>query len=392
MKQETVVLIVGAGPAGIATSACLNLKNIPNLVLEKDDCCASLWRKRSYDRLKLHLANQFCELPYMSFPPNSPTFVSKKGFLEYLDSYITNFCVNPLYQRAVESAFFNCVDNKWHVKAMNVEKNIIENYVARFLVVATGENGEGFIPKIEGLDGFGGTIMHSSEYGKCKNFEGKDVLVVGCGNSGMEIAYDLSNWGAQTSIIVRSPVHILTKEIVQMGMSLLKYIPCNIVDKTVMILSRLIYGDLSVFGLHRPNKGPFYLKKATGRSPVIDVGTVDQIKTGKIKVLPSIKKIKGNYVEFADSKMERFDAMVFATGYKSTVTKWLKDDGVLFNENGMPKRRSPCHWKGEKNIYCAGFANAGLFGISSDAKNIAEDINTILIQTGGGAGDAYLNI
>lgn len=137
-----------------------------------------------------------------------------------------------------------------------------------------------------------------------------------------------------------------------MGMTLLKYIPCNIVDKTVMILSRLIYGDLSVFGLHRPNKGPFYLKKATGRSPVIDVGTVDQIKTGKIKVeglkisiiiiiiistfpdlminhfchqvLPSIKKIKGNYVEFADSKMERFDAMVFATGYKSTVTKWLK--------------------------------------------------------------------
>lgn len=209
MKQETVVLIVGAGPAGIATSACLNLKNIPNLVLEKDDCCASLWRKRSYDRLKLHLANQFCELPYMSFPPNSPTFVSKKGFLEYLDSYITNFSVNPLYQRAVESAFFNCVDGKWHVKAMNVEKNIIENYVARFLVVATGENGEGFIPKIEGLDGFGGTIMHSSEYGKCKNFEGKDVLVVGCGNSGMEIAYDLSNWGAQTSIIVRSPVSSL---------------------------------------------------------------------------------------------------------------------------------------------------------------------------------------
>ncbi|XP_059281251.1 probable indole-3-pyruvate monooxygenase YUCCA11 [Lycium ferocissimum] len=208
MKQETVVLIVGAGPAGIATSACLNLKNIPNIVLERDDSFASLWRK-SYDRLKLHFASQFCELPYMSFPPNSPTFMSKNSFLEYLGSYVSHFNVNPLYKRAVEFAFFDNVDCKWHVKAMNVQKNIVENYVARYLVVATGENSEGFIPKIEGLDGFGGKIMHSCEYRNGKSFEDKDVLVVGCGNSGMEIAYDLSNWGARTSIVVRSVVSFL---------------------------------------------------------------------------------------------------------------------------------------------------------------------------------------
>lgn len=209
MKQETIVLIVGAGSAGIATSACLNLKNIPNIVLEKDDSFASLWRKRTYDRLKLHLANQFCELPYMSFPPNSPTFASKNEFLEYLDAYVSHFDVNPLYQRVVETAFFDNVDDKWFVKAMNDEKNVVENYVARFLVVATGENSEGFVPKIEGLDGFGGKIMHSIEYENGKSFEEKDVLVVGCGNSGMEIAYDLSNSGARTSIVVRNPVSSL---------------------------------------------------------------------------------------------------------------------------------------------------------------------------------------
>ncbi|XP_059281751.1 LOW QUALITY PROTEIN: probable indole-3-pyruvate monooxygenase YUCCA11 [Lycium ferocissimum] len=380
MKQETVVLIVGAGPAGIATSACLNLKNIPNVILEKDESFASLWRKRSYDRLKLHLASQFCELPYMSFPPNSPTFVSKTGFIEYLDNYVSNFNVHPLYQRTVESAFLDNVDCKWHVKAMNIEKNIVENYVASFLVVATGENSEGFVPKIEGLDDFDGRIMHSSEYGNGKSFEEKDVLVVGCGNSGMEIAYDLSNWGARTFIVVRSPVHVLTKEMIQMGMFLLKYIPCNVVDQMVTLLSRLAYGDLSVFGLTRPNKGPFYLKKATGKSPVIDVGTLNKIKQEKIKVLPSIRKIEKNYVKLTDGKRKQFDALVFATGYKSTVTKWLKDDGLLFNENGKPKKGSPCHWKGEKGIYCVGFASLGLFGISSDAKNVAEDINRILMH------------
>ncbi|KAJ8541574.1 hypothetical protein K7X08_002390 [Anisodus acutangulus] len=380
MKHETIVLIVGAGPAGISTSACLNLKNIPNIVLERDDSFASLWKKRSYDRLKLHLASQFCELPYMSFPPNSPTFISKNDFLEYLETYVFHFNVNPLHQRDVESAIFDNADGKWHVKVMNVEKNVVEYYAAKFLVVATGENSEGFVPKIEGLDGFGGKIMHSSEYANGKSFEEKDVLVVGCGNSGMEIAYDLSNWGARTSIVVRSPVHVLTKEMVQVGMFLLKYIPCNIVDQMVMMLSKLTYGDLSVFGLKRPNKGPFYLKKITGKSPVIDVGTVDKIKQKQVKVLPSIKKIKGNYIKFIDGKRKRFDALIFATGYKSTVTKWLKDDGVLFNENGMPKKRSPSHWKGEKGIYCVGFASAGLFGISSDAKNVVEDISRILMH------------
>ncbi|MCD7467941.1 hypothetical protein HAX54_005647 [Datura stramonium] len=197
----------------------------------------------------------------MSFPPNSPTFVSKNEFLEYLDTYVFHFDVNPLYQRVVESAFFDNVDGKWHIKAMNVERNIVENYVVRFLVVATGENSEGFVPRIEGLNEFGGKIMHSIEYGNGKSFKKKDVLVVGCGNSGMEIAYDLANWGAQTSIVARS-----------------------------------------------------------------------------------------------------------------------SDDGAIFDENGMPKKRSSCHWKGEKGIYCVGFASAGLFGISSDAKNISEDINRILMH------------
>ncbi|XP_060179686.1 probable indole-3-pyruvate monooxygenase YUCCA11 isoform X2 [Lycium barbarum] len=283
----------------------------------------------------------------------------------------------------VKSAYFDNVDGKWHVKAMNVEKNVAEYYVARILVVATGENSEGFVPIIEGLDDFGGMIMHSSDYGNGKSFEEKEVLVVGCGNSGMEIAYDLSNWGARTSIIVHKPVHVLTKKMVHIGLLLLKYIPCDTVDKMMIMLSKLTYGDLSVFGINSPNKGPFYLKNASGRSPVIDVGTVDKIKEGKIKVLPSIKKIKKSYVEFTDGKRKRFDALIFATGYKSTVMKWLKDDGVLFNENGMPKKRSPYHWKGEKGIYCVGFASAGLFGISSDAKNIAEDIDRILMHVGG---------
>ncbi|KAJ0959374.1 putative indole-3-pyruvate monooxygenase [Helianthus annuus] len=77
----------------------------------------------------------------------------------------------------------------------------------------------------------------------------------------MEIAYDLCNWGAQTSVVVRSPIHVLNKELVQLGMYFLKYIRCTFVDKMVLMLSKLLYGDLGRFGIQRPLKGPFLLKK-----------------------------------------------------------------------------------------------------------------------------------
>lgn len=70
----------------------------------------------------------------------------------------------------------------------------------------------------------------------------------------------------------------------QLGMYLLKYLSCSFVDKIVLMFSKLLYGDLCKHGIQRPTKGPFYLKRETGRSPVIDVGTVARIKTGDIEV------------------------------------------------------------------------------------------------------------
>ncbi|XP_057730093.1 probable indole-3-pyruvate monooxygenase YUCCA11 [Arachis stenosperma] len=349
---KVLVVVEGAGPAGIATAGCLNKLRISNIVLERDDCPASLWRKRAYNRLKLHLGKDFCSLPHYPFPSDFPKFVPRVDFLRYIDSYITYFGIAINYNCSVDSAFIDQSSKKWRLLVTNNTSGADEIYEAEFLVVASGENSEEYIPNIQGLESYQGESMHCSKYLNGREMYKKNVLVFGCGNSGMEIAYDLSNWGAYTSIVVRSQVHYFIKEMVYAGMLMLKHFMVEKVDKMMVLMSKLKYENMFKY---------------------------EKIKKGKVKVYPGISSIKeGKLVKFVDGQHAYFDAIIFATGYKTNVLKWLKDYKNLFNENGMPKPSYPNHWKGEHGIYSAGFSKRGLEGISFDAMKIANDINFIL--------------
>ncbi|KAL1209196.1 putative indole-3-pyruvate monooxygenase YUCCA10 [Cardamine amara subsp. amara] len=377
--METVVVIVGAGPAGLSTSVCLNQQSIPNVILEKEDIYASLWKKRAYDRLKLHLAKEFCELPFMPHDRDVPTFMPKDLFVNYLDTYVARFNINPRYNRTVKFSTFDESNNKWRVEAENTVTGETEVYWSEFLVVATGENGEGNIPLVEGIDTFPGEIVHSSVYKSGRDFKGKNVLVVGGGNSGMEISFDLCNFGANSAVLSRTPRHVLTKELVRFGMSLLKYVSVTMVDTMVMTISRLVYGDLSKYGLFRPKQGPFATKLYTGKAPVIDVGTVQKIRDGEIQVINcGIGSIKGKTLTFENGLKQDFDAIVFATGYKSSVCNWLENYEFVMKKDGFPKNPMPKHWKGENNLYCTGFSRKGIAGAAEDAMSVADDIKSIL--------------
>ncbi|GJN07307.1 hypothetical protein PR202_ga25127 [Eleusine coracana subsp. coracana] len=104
---------------------------------------------------------------------DAPTYIPKDQFVKYLDKYIEDFNIRPRYRNRIESC--------------------------------NGENSAENIPMIPGLDSFPGETIHSSKYKSGASYSGQKVLVVGCGNSGMEIAYDLASHGANTSIVVRSP-------------------------------------------------------------------------------------------------------------------------------------------------------------------------------------------
>lgn len=193
-------IIVGAGPSGLAVSACLKENGVPSLILERSNCLASLWQQRSYNRLKLHLPKQFCELPMFGFPENFPKYPTKHQFISYLESYAEHFNIQPLFNQGVEKAEYDHSAGIWRVRTQDCE------YVCRWLIVATGENAEPFTPEIAGIERFDGAVVHTSGYKSGSDFRNQRVLVVGCGNSGMEVSLDLCRYNASPHLVVRNTV------------------------------------------------------------------------------------------------------------------------------------------------------------------------------------------
>ncbi|KAH0470570.1 hypothetical protein IEQ34_000293 [Dendrobium chrysotoxum] len=378
---STTVLIIGAGPSGLAVAACLTTKHIPVLILDRDDSTAPLWRYRTYDRLHLHLPKQYCQLPLLPYPPSSPTFLPCADFIRYLDDYVATFGLakHLKLSRRVDSAKFDWAAARWRVSAANLESGEVEEYEARFLVVATGENDEPVLPVgIIGLDQFKGETVHCQQYRTGKAYEGLDVLVVGSGNSGMEVACDLAENGARCAIVVRSQLHLVTKEIWIIALALMKVLPIKWADSIVLFLCYLCFGNTSKYGLHRPRKGPIYLKINSPTYPVVDAGTFSKIKSREIEVFPEISMIDGKNVIFKNGKLRSFDAIILATGYRSAIKRWLKDDDYLIGDDGLAKQKFPKHWKGNNGLYCAGLVRRGLYGSAEDATSIANDISLLL--------------
>lgn len=202
-------VIVGAGPSGLAVAASLKRQEVPYIILERANCIASLWQNRTYDRLKLHLPKQFCQLPNLPFPDDFPEYPTKYQFIQYLESYATHFDIQPKFNETVQSAKYDKRFGLWRVKTVS-RKGLLSScefeYICRWLVVATGENAEKVVPEFEGLEDFCGDVLHASDYKSGEMYRGKRVLVVGCGNSGMEVSLDLYNHDASPSMVVRSSV------------------------------------------------------------------------------------------------------------------------------------------------------------------------------------------
>ncbi|XP_062187606.1 probable indole-3-pyruvate monooxygenase YUCCA9 [Phragmites australis] len=371
-------IVVGAGPAGLSVAACLRARGVPSVVLDRADCVASLWQHRTYDRLCLHLPRHFCELPGMPFPNYYPLYPTKRQFVDYLEAYAARSGVEPRFNHAVTSARYDAAAGLWRVRAEDVVLGEVTEYIGRWLVVATGENAERIVPEFEGSEDFGGPVSHVSEYKSGEAYREKRVLVVGCGNSGMEVCLDLCDHNALPSMVIRDSVHVLPREMLgvatfSVAFFLLRFLPLWLVDRILVLLARLFLGDLEKLGIRRPSGGPLELKNTRGRTPVLDIGALARIRSGEIEVVPGVKRLFCGGAELVDGRHIAADAVILATGYHSNVPQWLKGND-FFTQEGYPRVPFPDGWKGESGLYSVGFTRRGLSGVSSDAIKVAQDI------------------
>ena len=327
------IVIIGAGPAGLATSASLHRAGLPHVVVERAPDVAASWRRR-YDRLRLHTLKKYSSLPFSTWPPETPRYPSRADVISYLERYAEENRIAPRF--GVDVLRVTHVADRFTVDTS------AGTLKPRFIVVATGYNGLANWPKFRGLDGFTGSVVHSEMYKNPRPYVGKRTLVVGCGNSGAEIALDLAEHGVAVTMVVRGPVHVVPRDL--MGRSsqetsiMLSRFPAAVRDALVAPILRLAVGDLSRWGIVRPAVGPNRSVEEGGRIPILDIGTIALVKAGRIRVLTGVQEVLADRVRFADGRIEPFEAIVLATGYRPALDHLIAGFESIADERGRPDR------------------------------------------------------
>lgn len=368
MRAET--LIIGAGAAGLAVARCLQRRGASYTLLEKSRVVGSAWRQH-YDRLHLHTSKGLSALPDRPFAPDVPKYPSRDQLVDYLEAYAREFDLAPRFGQEVTSV--KRLGEGWEARTAN------DRYRAANVVIATGYARKPHRPTWPGMEAYGGDLLHSAEYRNGAPYAGQKVLVVGCGNSGAEIALDLAKHGARPALAVRGPVHVVPRDL--LGLPILAWsivlsrLPPPVADILSAPLIRLSVGDLSAYGLRKPPYGPQTQIAERRRIPLIDVGTVAAIKEGRIAVYAGVERFTDEGVLFTDGQMAYFESVILATGYRPALADFLENVNGAVDEKGVPRA------SGEESalpgLYFCGFyvSPAGmLHEIATEAPRIARQI------------------
>jgi cation diffusion facilitator CzcD-associated flavoprotein CzcO len=208
---------------------------------------------------------------------------------------------------------------------------------AERVVVATGHSHAPYLPDWPGA--FRGELLHSAAYRNPGPYAGRRVLVVGAGNSGAEIAVDLADGGAaHVSLAVRTPPGIVRRDTLGFPSQVLGIasgrLPAPVVDRIAGAIRRLSIPDLAPFGLPAPAR-PYSEFRRRRVIPILDVGLVDAVRTGRVRVVAALERFEDGRAVLADGTRLEVDAVIAATGYRTALEPIVGHLGVL-DERGEP--------------------------------------------------------
>jgi hypothetical protein len=319
MDASLPVCIVGAGSSGIAAAKALLDKGVAFECFELGSDIGGMWRYENDNGMSsayrsLHIDTSRRNLGYSDFPipEHYPDFLSHFEVIRYLESYAEHFKVRPHIRFNTRVAALVRDGEAWAVRLAGGETR---RY--RAVLVANGHLWDPRLPDFPGT--FTGTAIHSHHYRTAEPFRDKDVLVVGIGNSAVDIAVDVCKSARSTLLSTRRSAWIMPKYL--MGIPVDRWssflgrklkLP---VRWTRALMGRLMFlavGDQRRFGVPRPQH-PIWREHAT-----LSQELLPYVGHGWIRMKPDVKELRGATVAYADGTESPVDAIIYATGYRAT--------------------------------------------------------------------------
>jgi putative flavoprotein involved in K+ transport len=364
--------VIGAGPAGLATAAMLRKRGLDVVTIDRADAVGASWRGH-YDRLHLHTVRWLSHLPGLRFPRANGRWVHRDDVIAYLERYVAHHELDLML--GTEVTGLERTNGGWSIETSG------GTVQAGAAVVATGYNHTPYMPEYPGRDGFEGELLHASQYRNPEPYRGRDVLVVGSGNTGAEIAVDLVEGGARrVRLAVRTPPNIVRRQVggtpnqvLAVG---LRRLPPRFVDGFARAARRVTIGDLSRYGLPMPERGVYTRVIEDDVIPIIDVGLIACVKKRQIEIVGALLGFEGPDVVLAGRERIRPEVVIVATGYRRGLEELVGPLGVL-DERGKPVVNGAKTAPAAPHLYFTGYTNpiSGMFReLAIDARRIARAV------------------
>jgi Flavin-binding monooxygenase-like len=315
--NDNNVAIIGAGPAGLTTARALKLLNIPFTVYEKHSDVGGIWDITN-PGTPMYKSAHFISSKTLSghagfpMPAHFPDYPSRVQIHEYIQNFAKEY---ELYDEIRFNSRISQVhfqDNLWHI---TTEQGETEAY--RWLVCASGSLWDPNRPHLQGEEDFHGEIMHGVHYKDSDYLKGKRVLVVGAGNSGVDIACDAAFAAEKAYISTRRGYHFVPKHIFGMPVDVFGHKtgggPMWLSQWIFTKLLRFVNGDLTQWGLQAPDH------KVLSTHPIVNSQLLHYLQHGDVIAKNDIDYLKNDTVFFKDGSSEEIDLIIMATGYKFTI-------------------------------------------------------------------------
>ena len=331
MRQNHEAIVVGAGSAGLAAAEALVTRGFETFVIESASAVAARWRSR-YAELRLNSWRPMSKLQGEGMLSSCGRYPSRDDVVAYLDAFAQRNQIRVEYNTSLLRVERD--DDLWRLETA------AGAMCCRYLVIATGWDAVPQLPDWPGGDSFASELIHSSEFRSARAYQDRSVLVVGFGNSGLDIASHLVKAGARVTISMRTPPNLATREVFGIpGQPLLVYfadhLPNTVADFMFSIVRRITFGDLRRFGLPLPPEGVYGNFQRRHRNPAVDDGFVAALKRGTAHVVGDVRRLDGRDVVLVDGRRLQPDAVICATGYKRGLEPLVGSLGVL-GADGAP--------------------------------------------------------